>query len=398
MRQSRLVCILCFLFASIHLVAQPSEQQIKKDVGTNGVIKFSFSKTSGTRQWNKELGNWEYVRGVEITRASGYPGVNLIVIGDAVYQQQTASSYTYWKFRVLENHYEGLPEPSQTEIMKLISTDWASFYGYLFGQTLKIIEAPHLASDPQWHWDSPKNLDVRIASKLEMIWQGINVAVVDQYFTVRLFRDDMKGPWQRFMVTSRDEQTVISQQQVGYDRIRELQKNSLEKTFDEQQAQAMAKSLPSVDVPDFQSATELVAFVHNIMINGDEKQLRAVMLKLFSPRFFESGSTVQLTAYGEQSLRNVIDRVYNGSIRYRDEYCQKIAQHPLNSAKVIYIPSCIQNTTSSISVDKFNVGYVEGKAKQALRIFDIEVSVRTDDEAKAIIGSFSSRKTMCPND
>ncbi len=53
------------LFSSL-LEAQPSDAQVKKDaVGNgngNGVISFKLTKTTGTRQWNGDIGNWEYVR------------------------------------------------------------------------------------------------------------------------------------------------------------------------------------------------------------------------------------------------------------------------------------------------------------------------------------------------
>ncbi len=396
--RSLLIILSSLLLCASIAMAQPSEQQIRKDIGAADAIRVRFTKASGTRQWNKDLGNWEYVRGVEVVRRSNIPGVNLLVVGDAVYQQQSASTYTYWKFRVLENKYEGLKEPSSEEVMKLISTNWAQFYGYLYGETLKIIEAPHVATDAKWSWDSPTIVDLDVVATLEMVWRGPNVAQVEQHFRVRLFRDDKDSPWARFIVTSRDDQKVLSQKEYSFDRINEMKKRSIEFTMEEQLAKAAAEKLPQVEVKEFSSAMELAQFVHDVMRNGNAERFRAVMMKLLSNRFFESGSTTRLNAFGEQSMREWTQKVFDGRISYRDEYCQQFDNHSLNTDKVIYIQSCIQRVLSTISVDRFNVGYVEGVAKTALRITQIDITVRTDDDAKAFLDSFSDRKKLCPKD
>ena len=112
--------------------AQPSNAKVKSDAVGNGsgVISFNFSKTTGTRQWNSSAGNWEYVRGVEVKRKSEYPGINLIVKEDVVYQYIGSGGYSFWKVRVLSNEYEGIPNPTANEINNFISKDWAKFYGY----------------------------------------------------------------------------------------------------------------------------------------------------------------------------------------------------------------------------------------------------------------------------
>ncbi len=397
----RSLCRYCVILAALigygTAFAQPSVDQIRKDIGASDALTFRCT-SSGTRQWNKDLGNWEYLRGVEVVRKSSIPGVNLLVVGDAVYQQQSASHYSYWKFRVLSNSYEGMPNPSEQDVLGVVSQHWDEFYGFLFSQTLHIVTAPHLETNPEWNWDTPKTLDCTLGSVLEMIWQGNHIAQVEQKFRVRLFRDDRNSPWTRFIVTSRDDQKVISQKEVSFDRIRELQKQSLEFTLNEQLAASAAAALPAVDVPDFQSVRELAIFVHHIMRNSDEKQFRAALLKLLSPRFFVEHSTTQLNAYGEQQLKEWSNAVYGGSILYRDEYCEQFAEHPLNSQKVQYIPACLKNLASMVSVDRFTVGYKEGVAQTALRITDMNVALRTDDDAKSFLQSFSSHKSLCPND
>lgn len=399
MKKPFALCLLCFGILATACFAQPSDDQVKKDVGGNGVIKITLTKKTGTRQWNSDIANWEYVRGVEILRKSQFPGINLLVSGDAVYQWQGGNKYSYWKFRVLSNQYEGLPEPDKKEVLALIASDWSNFYGYLYAKVLNVLEEPDIAPDPKWNWDSPKTLDLRMRAKLETILpNGDAVGVVEQFFTVRLFRDDMKAPWQRFIVLSREEQNILSQKKYSYEEVRAMQNKTLAFTMSEKQAQAAASKLPALKLPDFNSMSEMVKYLHNIMRNGNEGEFRAAMLKLLSPRLFVEGSSTQLSAYGEDVLNKAVETIYRGSLTYRDEYCQNYETTSLTSEKSIYIQSCIQKVVSVISGDRFNVGYVEGKAQTAWRIIEINIAVRKDADAAAFLKSFSNRSSLCPKD
>ncbi|MCA1481358.1 hypothetical protein, partial [Bradyrhizobium sp. NBAIM08] len=101
-----------FLGFFLKAIAQPSEAEIKKQITNTGTKSIKFTKTTGTRQWNRDLGNWEYVRGVEVIRNSDYPGIDLVVAGDVVYQYTGEGGYSYWKFRTLSNQYLGIPNPT----------------------------------------------------------------------------------------------------------------------------------------------------------------------------------------------------------------------------------------------------------------------------------------------
>ena len=98
----RTLLILSFLLP-FFAAAQPSEAEIRKQISNAGTKNIKFTKSTGTRQWNSDAGNWEWVRGVEVIRTSDYPGIDLVVTGDVVYQYTGAGKYTYWKFRTLSN-------------------------------------------------------------------------------------------------------------------------------------------------------------------------------------------------------------------------------------------------------------------------------------------------------
>lgn len=178
--------------------AQPSEAQIKKDVGNAGVLSFRFTKPTGTKQWNEDTKNWEYVRGVEVVRNSEYAGIKLIVAGDAVYQYTGGGGYSYWKFRTLSNKYEGIPNPTETEIMSLINANPNQFFGGRLYRMVDLLEKPHISDTPNWLWHKPTSVEFKMKAKYETMLSNTETEVIEQTFNVRLYRDDIKGAWLRY--------------------------------------------------------------------------------------------------------------------------------------------------------------------------------------------------------
>jgi hypothetical protein len=184
---------------AINVYGQPSESQIKKDVGNAGVISFRFTKSTGTRQWNHDVNNWEYVRGVEVVRNSDVPGVKLIVVGDAVYQYRGGGGYSYWKFRIISNKYEGIDNPSEAEIMDLINANPQTFFGHYYFKIVNLIEKPKLLENPNWIWHRPTSVEFKMKAKFESVFSDTETEVVENVFNVRLYKDNMNGPWLRWV-------------------------------------------------------------------------------------------------------------------------------------------------------------------------------------------------------
>lgn len=183
---------------STSVFAQPSETQIKKDVGNAGVLSFRFTKPTGTKQWNEDTKNWEYVRGVEVVRNSDFVGIKLIVAGDAVYQYTGNGGYSYWKFRTLSNKYEGIPNPSEAEIMALINANPTQFFGGRYYRMVDLLEQPHISESPNWLWHKPTSVEFKMKAKYETMLSNTETEVIEQTFNVRLYRDDIKGAWLRY--------------------------------------------------------------------------------------------------------------------------------------------------------------------------------------------------------
>ena len=393
---------------SISVMAQPSEAKVKSDAVGNGggVISFKFTKGTGTRQWNSSTGNWEYVRGVQIKRKSDYPGINMIVDEDVVYQYVGNGGYSFWKVRVLSNSYEGIPNPTAREVNDFISKDWEKFYAFYYSTIVKLWYQPMLADNPEWVWHDINSVEFKMKLKFDHIIRLKGIETVETVWKVRLYRDAPKTPWKNLFAVRSNEATdskILDMKTYTVQQMEDFDKQTLAYTMAEQQAGEAAAALPQMNVPAFANAEDMVKYVHDVLRNGNPKKLRAVFLQLFAPGFFEDGSKVQLRAVEEQNFAQVITAVYQNKATYKQMYCQnpayRVEQWGNGSAKkTIYISGAVNNCNSSFSIAPVNMGYKEGVAQTALKIVEYGVFVRQDAQAIDLINSFINRKNLCKND
>ncbi len=406
MRTKTGLLLLLMLSANLSF-AQPSDAEIRKQITNDGTKSIKFTKSTGTRQWNKDIGNWEWVRGVEVTRKSEYPGIDLLVTGDVVYQYTGVGKYSYWKFRTISNQYFGLPNPNQKEIDEVISKNWERFYGYYYEVITKLWAAPALANEPQWTWHNPNSVEFKMKIKFDQIIRGKGIETAEGIWNVRLYRDDPKGQWKK-MIASRSQEAddikVIGMQSYTPQQLQDFEKQTLKYTMAEQIAQKDADALSkTITVPEFNRAEQLFQFVHDILRNGDPEKFRAVMLQVMAPGFFVEGSKVQLSDQEEQNLQNVITAAYNNKATYKQMYCQnpemKVERWGnSNTKKTITISALVNNCNTQFIIDQVNMGYKEGVPQTKLRILSYGIYVRQDNDAIDYINSFSDRKKICPSD
>lgn len=400
----RVLLFLLFVNFSTLAAAQPSEADIRKQLTNEGTKSIKFSKTTGTRQWNGDIGNWEYVRGVEVVRKSDYAGIDLVVIGDVVYQYTGVGKYSYWKFRTISNQYSGIPNPSVKEINDFISKDWTKFYGYYYTVITRLLAQPLLADDPGWIWHNPNSVEFRMKLKFDYIISNTTIETLECIWKVRLYRDDPKASWKNMFAQRSEEASnlkVMEKKQYTASQIDDMRKQTLAYTMAEQQAKNDAASLPEIAVPEFSTGEELVKFIHNILRNGDGQQFKAAMMKLMSQGFFLDGSSVQLRPDIEKALQDIITAAYQDKSTYKQMYCQNPSwriEKWADGRKSIYIPAAVNNCTSMFIVGMVNMGYKEGVPQTKLRILEFNVNVRHDADAISFINSFSDRKKLCTGD
>lgn len=395
---SLVAVLLVVLFAVLpgQALAQPSDAQVREDVMNPGVKKLELTKKAGTKQWNGDVGAWEFVRGVRVVRE--YPeieGVDLVVVGDAVYQLY-GTSYRYWKFRVISNEYLGIPNPTEDEIMAILAGDMERFvtnywYNRIVGEVKQIRRA-----DDTFFWHTPESVSFKMTAIFDAKTSDLDVASVEQDYEVRLYRDHYQGPWQRFL-SSNGEQRILSTQRYDADAVRAMP--TLGSLGQERKAQAALASLPAVEVPVFESGNDLVAHTHKMLRESTPEALEAYLMQVLAPHFFVEGSTMQLTQRGADVINQTIDRAFKKEGTYADQYCAnlKIDQRR-SSPNRIYLASVIDNLATQIAFNQYGGTYVNGvKSGQVWKIDDLGVYTSQDPDALAYVASFTNRATLCPN-
>ena len=377
--------------------AQPSDAQVRQDVMNPGVKRLELTSKPGTKQWNSDTGAWEFVRGVRVIRE--YPdieGVDLVVVGDAVYQLY-GSNYKYWKFRVASNEYLGIDNPTEDEILALLNQDRGKFFGYWYHRIVGDVREIRLADEPRWFWHTPTSVSFQMTTAYDAKTSDLDVASVEQDYEVRLYRDDYQGPWLNFISTNR-EQRVLSTQRYSADEVRAMP--TLASVNNEQQAQAALASLPQVEVPAFERGIDLIIHTHRLLRTATPEKFEAYLMQVLAPHYFIEGSTVQLNQRGADAINQNIERAFKKRGTYQQQYCQEPGvDRGRSSEQRIYILGAINDVNTMIAVDLYGGKYVEGvKTGQQWKISDLYVGTRQDQDALDFIASFSDRSKLCPND
>lgn len=394
------ICFYCVAFT------QPSDAKVKSDAIGNGggVLSFKFTKSTGTRQWNSSAGNWEYVRGVEIKRKSDYPGINMIVNEDVVYQYIGNGGYSFWKVRVLSNRYEGIPNPTAKEINDFISMDWQKFYGYYFNTIVKLWHQPVLAENPQWVWHDINSVEFRMKMKFDHIIRAKGIETLECIWNVRLYRDNPKGPWKNLLALRSEEAAdlkVVEMKNYTVLQMEDFDKQTLAFTMAEHAgSQKNIEYSKVLFVPAFSNADEMIRFVYNILRKGTVEQFKALMLQVLAPGFFVEGSRYQLLPHEERNLNEVITAAYKNKVKFHQLYCAEpyyTVERWGNSEtrKDIKIKSAVENCNTLFTVDRVNTGYIEGKPITRLVILSYGIYVRQDQDVMNYINSFSEPQKIC---
>lgn len=399
MRKTSGVFFILLLFAvpaAVH--AQPSDAQVRQDIMNPGVKRLELTNKPGTKQWNSDTGAWEFVRGVRVIR--DYPdieGVDLVVVGDAVYQLY-GTNYKYWKFRVISNEYLGIPNPTEAEILALLNQDLEKFVtNYWYNRIVGAVKTIRLADEPTWFWHTPTSVSFLMSTAYDAKTSDLDVASVEQDYEVRLYRDDYRGPWTNFISTNR-EQRVLSTQRYSVDEVRAMP--TLASVNNEQQAQAALASLPQVEVPAFTRGIDLILHTHNLLRTATPEAFEAYLMQVLAPHYFVEGSTVRLNQRGADVINQNIERAFKKRGTYQQQYCREAGvDKGRSSEKRLYILGAINNVNTMIAVDLYGGKYVDGvKTGQQWKISDLHVGTRQDQDALDFITSFSDRSKLCPKD
>ncbi|MBK8312126.1 MAG: hypothetical protein IPL04_15680 [Chitinophagaceae bacterium] len=309
------------------------------------------------------------------------------------------SFFSMAKFRTGYNEWEGIPNPTDADIEKMISSDWGKFYGYMFRKIVKLNNGPTLVKDKNFTWNNPNQVLFFMKINADVIETNTIIQTVEQEYEVRLYRDIIKDPWKSFMATSGGANTkVLSTLEVTEGKMRELEKKTLAYTMAEEIALKEVAGLPELKVPDFNTGKEMADFFHDLLRNGNPELLKVAMLKTLAPHLMVDGSKTQFSWQGKEIYDKTVKEAFGGDMKYKDQYCINYYTTSLTSKSYIYIQSVIDKTVTVIGTGMYNDGYKEGVPLQKVKLVRLDVSVRQDPDAVNFLNSFSNKSKLCPND
>jgi len=384
--------------AAHEAAAQPSTSQIKRRLTKRGVKRIKFTKRTGTKQWNSRVKTWEYVRGVHVIREyKPIRGVDLVVVGDVVYQR-FGRRWRYWKFRVAQNRYLGIPNPRQTEIMAVLKKDMRKFVSsYNYNKIVGELKNVGLSPKPRWKWHRPTRVSFHMVATFDIITSNTNVESREQEFEVSFYRDDYKAPWKSFMSTSRARKKLGTRKYTSQ-KIRAMK--TLGSIDSQRRSKAAAAKLPAVNVPQFKNAAQLALFTHKMLRHSTPLKLEAYFMKVLAPHYFNNKSAGQLNQRGARLINLAAKRAFKLKATYKLMYCENPGVDRRRSSKTrYYLRSVIRGGNTMIAGRLMGGRYKEGvKVGQQWMITDLHVGVPQRDNAIQLVNSFSSRKKICPND
>lgn len=393
---SRLLFGLLALFALVttSTYAQPTDEQVIADMTNPSIISVKLTPKNGHKQWNADYGVWEYVRGVEAIKK--YPkdeNVTIKIVGDAVYQMYGATDYKYWKFRVLSNEYLGMDVPSSEELMEIVQADYQKlFSSYWYNRIIGDVQALYIADEPNFTWHTPNSLSFNIIAEYRAKVSNIHVEDIAQTINVRLYREAENQEWGNF-ISSRG--TSTNTNRVEYTREQMAEMKSLAFIDGER---AAAEKASSVTVDDFASMQELAIALNHELVNGTPESVERFFVATLAPMHFVSGSSVQLSARGQQMVNQIIASAFTGSSEYKDQFCDNPGIDERNSsAKRIYLLGIGERAKMQVAGEQYGGGYVDGvKQAGAWKITSIKLYMANSADDKAFFESFSSRDKACP--
>jgi len=189
------------IVSSIKLISQPSDAQIKQDLVAKGALDVKFFSDKGTV--HTTLTEKYYLRTAESKWKSNKPGIYSWSRSDYRYDF-TGGKWTFTRSYFSDSWYEGIPNPSEAEVLKLIKSDIDKYFMGA-GEVISY-ETIKIADKPKWTWESLKtarcNTEVIYTLKVDEVG---NAKKIKEIRTVGMSKDseDKNAPFVR-MVGTRD--------------------------------------------------------------------------------------------------------------------------------------------------------------------------------------------------
>ena len=202
-----LECVLVLLAVGFltEVSAQPTDAQTKKDLTGAKTVSVALGKP-GKIEWSKTYKKYVWTRSFTAKLTTDEPGIFVIVKGYASYDVM-AGRYVYWRSFTTSNSYEGIPDPTASDVQALITKFGAEqFIGnYDFNHVVGKIESIGLAAEPKFQWHTPNSVSFNIVAVYTKRTNDVGGRErIARTYEIRLYRDNVKAAWKNLISTPRD--------------------------------------------------------------------------------------------------------------------------------------------------------------------------------------------------
>lgn len=207
-----------FVLPKAALAQAPSDAQTKKDLTHAKTVSVTLIKP-GKVEWSSTYKKYMWTRSFTAKLKTETPDVFVIVKGYAAYDV-VGSKYTFWRTFTTSNSYEGIANPTQTELFALIKQlGWQKLMDGHYQSVVGEVESIKLADEPEWVWHTPNSVSLNLELVYHFVQSYTDVEKQRVIYNVRLYRDDTRQPWKNLLTmqtqrTGLDRKTY-TQKQIG---------------------------------------------------------------------------------------------------------------------------------------------------------------------------------------
>lgn len=387
MMQKRLLLLflgLCALAAQAQ--AQPSDAQIKKDIGKGAISVTLHGRT--VRSWSSAWLQYFYERSATVVRKAGipeYPNATVKIDGFARYTIAGGKSL-YREFGTTGNRFYGLPAPDKKQVLALLNADLPKFLGHHYRRIVGDLTPITYTDNTEYFWHTPNSVSLKLKTTFSETVSYTQVEKKTAIFDVRLYRTAVKAPWSSFISTS-EKQISLGKTTYDSDEVRAMK--TLAMIDAERASGAKINALPKIEVPAFKTDFELFQFTHNLLREGNLKKIEAFLYQTLAPGFFVEGSDVLLNARGETLVQEVLADIGNKKISYAQQYAPdpKVKHYQTG---MIQFWNAQEPIMMRMEAGQFGGGYVNGvKTGGELKLTALEIGVTTKPDDIARVKSFT---------
>ena len=202
MKRFLIIWSFVFAFASV-ASAQPSDAQLKKQLTGAKTVSVTLGK-AGKREWSSTYKKYMWTRSFSAKLKTNEPGIFVIVKGYAAYDI-IGGRYSYWRTFTTSNSYEGIPDPSASDIQGLIEKFGVEkFMGNAyFRRIIGHLESIGLSEEPNYEWHTPNSVSLNVTVVYTERTNDIGGKErLARIFRIRLYRADTKSEWNNLITSS----------------------------------------------------------------------------------------------------------------------------------------------------------------------------------------------------